>query len=392
LEDPVHDSHVDDLSPESTPSSIYRDLKVPTFINAYGNQTVRGGSRMRPEVLQAMTEAARHFVHVEELQARAGERLAALTQNEAAYITSGAAAALTICTAACLIDGDPGRARQLPDLRGLRDQVVMQRAHRNPYDYAVQLLHVEIVEVGYSNYPTYTWELDHAITERTAAVLHVAGDMFRPGPLPLPEVVEIAHRKGVPVIVDAAAQLPPRQNLWRFTEMGADLVIFSGGKDLRGPQASGLIVGRRDLIAGCTIVGAPRHGIGRAFKAGREEMIGLLTAVQLYMEVDEDARLQRAEDLVITLTRRLDGPGVRVQRSFPNEAGQPMARALLTFTGTQAGARRDRAIQLLWEGAPAIEVEPASDHGFYVNPITIDESEEPSVLARVCEVVGAVTA
>jgi L-seryl-tRNA(Ser) seleniumtransferase len=339
-----------------------------------------------------MTEAARHFVHVEELQARVGERLATLTHNEAAYATSGAAAALTISTAACMIDGDPGRARQLPDLRGLRDQVVMQRAHRNPYDYAVQSLHVEIIEVGYSNYPTYTWELEHAITERTAAVLHLAGDMFKPGPLSLPEVVAIAHRKGVPVIVDAAAQLPPRDNLWRFTEMGADLVIFSGGKDLRGPQSSGLIVGRRDLIAGCTIVGAPKHGIGRAFKAGREEMIGLLTAVQLYMAADEPARLQRAEDLVVTLAERLNGPAVRVKRSFPNEAGQPMARALLSFHGSDGQARRDRTVQLLWQGTPAIEVETAGQHGFYVNPITLDESEEPAVIERVCEVVATVMA
>jgi D-glucosaminate-6-phosphate ammonia-lyase len=390
LERPVPGNSFDESPPESTPSTIYRDLRVPTFINAHGHQTVRGGSRMRPPVLAAMTEAARHFVHVEELQARVGERLAALTRNEAAYVTSGAAAALTICTAACMIDGDPGRARQLPDLRGLRDQVVMQRAHRNPYDYAVQSLHMEIVEVGYSNYPTYTWELEHAITDRTAAVLHVAGDMFRPGPLPLPEVVAIAHRKGVPVIVDAAAQLPPRENLWRLTEMGADLVIFSGGKDLRGPQSSGLIVGRPDLIAGCTIVGAPKHGIGRAFKAGREEMIGLLTAVQLYLAADEPARLQRAENLVVTLAERLNSPELSVQRSFPNEAGQPIARALLTFNGGDGQARRDRAVQLLWQGAPAIEVETAGQNGLYVNPITLDESEEPIVIEWVCQVVGTI--
>jgi L-seryl-tRNA(Ser) seleniumtransferase len=121
-------------------------------------------------------------------------------------------------------------------------------------------------------------------------------------------------------------------------------------------------------------------------------MIGLLTAVQLYMAADEPARLQRAEDLVVTLAERLNGPAVRVKRSFPNEAGQPMARALLSFHGSDGQARRDRTVQLLWQGTPAIEVETAGQHGFYVNPITLDESEEPAVIERVCEVVATVMA
>jgi L-seryl-tRNA(Ser) seleniumtransferase len=201
---------------------------------------------MLPAVTTAMAEAAQAFVEIDELQRRVGEELARLTLNEAAYVTCGAAAGLFLATAACMAGADPARAWQLPDIRGLRNRVVISRAHRNPYDYAVRTLPVELVEVGFANeiIPIKDWELAEAIDERTAAVLYVEANWTAAGALPLPQVLAIAHAAGVPVIVDAAAQLPPRSNLWRLTALGTDLVLFSGGKDLRGPQSSGLIVGR----------------------------------------------------------------------------------------------------------------------------------------------------
>src|SRR5437764_6412271 len=334
---------------------IYQDLGVRRFINASGTDTRRGGSRMPPVVVAAMAEAARHFVDMDELQLSVGARLAALTRNEAAYVTTGAAAGLTLATAACMVGADPARARQLPDVRGLRNQVVIHRVHRNPSDYAVRLLPLELVESGFPNHitPTEGWELEHALGEHTAAVLYVAGGWASAGALPLSMVAEIAHRRGVPVIVDAAAQLPPKENLWRFTQMGADLTIFSGGKDLCGPQSTGLIVGRRDLVDACFLLGAPHHGIARRFKVGKEEMVGLLAAVQQYVEHDEEARLQWTEDVVASLIERLGGPHLSVERSFPNEAGQPMPRALCRVLGDHPESRRADMVALLRPGHPS---------------------------------------
>jgi D-glucosaminate-6-phosphate ammonia-lyase len=373
---------------------IYQDLGVRRFINAAGTYTRLGGSRMPSVVVAAMADAARHFVDMDELQLSVGARLAVLTRNEAAYVTSGAAAGLTLAAAACMAGTDPGRARQLPDVRGLRNQVVMQRAHRNPYDYAVRLLPIELVEIGYPNQitPVEGWELEHVLGEHTAAVLYVAGGWTSPGSLPLPMVAEIAHRHGVPVIVDAAAQLPPKENLWRFTQLGADLAIFSGGKDLRGPQSTGLIVGRRDLVAACVLLGAPHHGIARGFKVGKEEMAGLLAAVQRYVEQDEEARLQWTESFVASLIERLGGPHLRVERSFPNEAGQPMPRALCRVLGEGAVSRRDDMVALLRSGDPSVEVgvADADADSFYVNPMTVDPDEADALLARLCAVAEAV--
>jgi L-seryl-tRNA(Ser) seleniumtransferase len=217
----------------------------------------------------------------------------------------------------------------------------------------------------------------------TVAVLYVVGGWVPPGALPLEQVLAIAHERGVPVIVDAAAQLPPKENLWRFTQMGADLVIFSGGKDLRGPQSSGLILGRPDLIAACAVIGAPRHGIGRPLKVGKEELVGIAAAVQWYMEQNEEARAQSAEDLVSRMVARLDRPNVSVERRFPNEAGQPIARALVRFTGINGAARRDRVVELLRTGDPSIEIGPGEEPNcFYVNPMTVEADEEEILLDR----------
>jgi D-glucosaminate-6-phosphate ammonia-lyase len=373
-------------------ATIYGSLGVRTFINAAGTYTRLGGSRMTPAVVEAMREAAASFVEIDDLQARVGARIAALTNNESAYVTCGAAAGLLIATAACMTGTDQALARQLPDATGMRNRVVVHRAHRNLYDYAVRTLPIELIEVGYPNLiaPPTAWEFEHALDDKTAAVLYVVGGWVAPGALPLEQVLEIAHGRGVPVILDAAAQLPPKENLWRFTKMGIDLVIFSGGKDLRGPQSSGLILGRPDLIAACALIGAPHHGIGRPLKVGKEELAGLCAAVQLYMAQDENERAQHAEDLVKQWIARLQVPGLTVERRFPNEAGQPIARALVRFTGAGGSDRRAAAVASLRAGNPAVEVgagEQADE--FYINPMTVDSYEEAALLDRLqCVLAG----
>ena len=242
-------------------SAVYDDLGVCTVINAAGTLTRLGGSRMPPEVHAAMAAASQSFVRIEDLQVAGGRVIAAATGAEDGYVTAGAAAGLLLGTAACVAGTDPAAMDRLPDTRGLKNEVVVQRVHRNSYDHAVRTVGVRLVEVGGLGHPTprptEPWELAAAITRRTACVLWPV--MAAPDALPLATVTQIAHDHDVPVLVDAAAALPPPENLRRFIAEGADLVTFSGGKALRGPQAlrhSGR-PGRPHPLGG---VAASRHG------------------------------------------------------------------------------------------------------------------------------------
>jgi L-seryl-tRNA(Ser) seleniumtransferase len=321
-----------------------------------------------------------------ELQRRVGERLAELTHNEAAYVSSGAAAGLVLATAACVAGTDPAAIARLPDVTGLKNEVIIHKAHRNGYDHGVRQVGVKIVEIGFPG-STAPWELEAAINERTAAIFWFQGAMTGRGDIPLQQVIEIANARGVPVVVDAAAQLPPVENLWRFTQMGASLAVFSGGKDLRGPQSSGLIVGRKDLIEAVRVNGSPNHSIGRPMKVGKEEMIGLLTAVKLYLARDHEARASQDEEVVTGWCATLNEfAGVHAERSFPNEAGQPLPRALVTIDAAKSGLSRDQVVQQLLEGSPCITVATAGSDGLYLNPMTLADGEEQIVLDRLAEI------
>ncbi|HLJ57282.1 MAG TPA: aminotransferase class V-fold PLP-dependent enzyme [Chthonomonadaceae bacterium] len=360
--------------------SIYEELGIRPLINANATLTRLGGSRMPPEVVEAMVEASRCFVDLDELQRRIGARLAELTRNEAAYVCSGAAAGLTLATAACLTAANHDAISQLPDLAGLRNEVIIHRSHRNGYDHAIRQAGVRVVEIG-DGKETTAIELEHAIGEQTAAIFWFQGAMTGPDSLPLDEVIAVAGRSDVPVIVDAAAQLPPVSNLWSCTEMGAALAIFSGGKDLRGPQSSGLIVGRRELIEGCARNGNPNHSIGRPMKVGKEEMVGLLAAVERYLRLDHQARTIWCEEVVSNWNSALSRlPGVSARRDFPNEAGQPLPRSLVTFEPGECPVSRSEVIARLADGDPSIVVATAGPDSIFLNPMTLDPGEERIIL------------
>jgi L-seryl-tRNA(Ser) seleniumtransferase len=234
------------------PTSSYDDLGVPTVVNATGTKTRIGGSRIRPEALEAMVDAADSFVRLSDLQARASELIADATGAEAGYVTNGAAGALLLGTAACIAETDPGAMSRLPDTEGLADEVIMPRTHRTGYDHALRTAGAEIADIGTNDRHLGTgsrnvelWEYEDAISEDTAAIAHVYKEYVDP---PLAEVCDLAHEHDLPVVVDAAAELPPVENLSWFTEQGADLVTFSGGKAIRGPQTTGVLAGREDLV------------------------------------------------------------------------------------------------------------------------------------------------
>ncbi len=362
--------------------SIYDELGIRPLINASATLTRLGGSVMPPEVVQAMVEASKNFVNLDELQRAVGERLAQMTHNEAAYVSTGAAAGLALATAACVAGTDPKAIAQLPDCTGLKNEVIVHKSHRNGYDHAIRQIGVKLVEIGMAM-NTFPWELEAAINDKTAAIFWFQGAISGRGDLPLETVIEIANRHNVPVVVDAAAQLPPVENLWRFTQMGAALAIFSGGKDLHGPQASGLVVGRKDLIAAMRVNGSPNHSIGRPMKVGKEEMVGLLTAVKLYLERDHEARASQDDEVVGGWCDTLNKvPGIHAERSFPNEAGQPLPRAKVTINAAKAGLSRDAIVAALRDGSPSIEVAAAGDDTLYLNPMTLADGEEQIVLDR----------
>ena len=356
--------------------NIYDSLGVRRIINADTTLTRLGGSLMPEPVLKAMNEAARSFVDMHDLQRRVGRRLAELTRNEAAYVCTGAAAGLFLATLACVVGSDLKAIARLPSLEGLKNEVLIHRAQRMPYDPAIQLAGVRLVEVG-NILQTFPWEFEAAITERTAAVFYIAGAHLQQGVLSLPETIRIAHAHHIPVIVDAAAQLPPVENLWHFSrDLGADLAIFSGGKDLRGPQASGLIVGRADLIAACAENGAPYQRLGRPMKVGKEEMVGLLAAVELYLQQDHEARMAGFEATVqFWVDAFSDWPGVAARRDYPNEAGRPLPYALLEFDPTVIDLSAAEIKQQLWEGDPPIAVSSAGSSGLHLTPDTLQPGE-----------------
>jgi L-seryl-tRNA(Ser) seleniumtransferase len=287
---------------------------------------------------------------------------------------------------------DPAAVDRLPSLAGLKNEVIFQRVQHFSYLPAVPLTGAMLVEIG-AEPEMHPAELEAAINERTAAVLYVAGEHMAAGALPLPEVIEIAHARGVPVIVDAAAQLPPASNLWYFTrELGADLVIFSGGKDLRGPQASGLIVGRPDLIEACLLNGAPNPRLGRPMKVGKEEMLGLLAAVELYLAEDEPARIERFEGIVADWIAAFDGrAGVRAWRQFPNEAGQPMPRCVVEVDRAITGLTGAGLVSRLWESDPRIAVKQYGETGISMTPDTLADGDEHIVTERLLEIIMAVS-
>jgi L-seryl-tRNA(Ser) seleniumtransferase len=373
---------------------IYERLGVRTVINANATRTDLGGSLMPAPVLDAMREAAGSFVDMHELQRAVSARLAEITRNEAALVSNGCAAGLFLGTLACMTGDDLGALARLMEGGAAampRNEVVIHAAHRNPYDPAIRLTGARIVQVG-NVWQTFDWELAAALGERSAAVLYFYGNRQRSqGALPLETVIEIAHAANVPVLVDGAAQLPPVDNLWRFTQMGADLAFFSGGKGLRGPQASGLIVGRRDLVNACAIHAAPNQRFGRPMKVGKEEMVGLLAAVELYVAMDQAEFRAKAEAVVGGWVDHLGGiPGVVARRDFPSEAGQSLPRAHVAFT-TPVGLTGEGVRDALLSGTPSISVAVADGGGIFLNPETLQPGEDRIVSDRLMELIRSAT-
>lgn len=359
----------------------YADLGIAPVINAAGRYTALGGSVMAPEVVAAMTEAARCHVRIPELHLAVGARIAQLTHNDAAYVTTGAGAGIALAALACATGNDEAAIRRHAEGRAGSWEVLVQRGHAIPYLPALRLAGATVVEFG-SRLGTDAHDLAGAVSERTVAVFHVVGDHLAPGSLALPEVVAEAERHELPVIVDAAAQLPPVENLWRWTrDEGAALAVFSGGKDLLGPQASGLVVGRADLVAAMRSHGSPNQRLARALKTGKEEIMGLLAAIERYVALDHDARAERWERILRTWHDGLvDEGGLVPVREDLNEAGQHVPRLVVSWQG---GPEPKDVVAALAAGNPSVAVVTAPGRAIGLTPEIVTDDEVPLVLKAV---------
>jgi uncharacterized pyridoxal phosphate-dependent enzyme len=365
--------------------SIYEELQLERVINANATLTRLGGSRMPREVVKAMSDAADAFVDLDEMQARVGDRIAELTHNEAAYVSCGAAAGITVAVAAMMAGTDPIRIDSFPHMDKFdRNEVIVYRSQRNGYDYAARQTGANLVEIG-----AREGELIDAISDQTACILWFAGAHYQDGALPIEELVDIAKAYGVPVIVDAAAQIPPVSNLWYYTrDAGADIAIFSGGKGLRGPQSSGLVLGKRDIIEACRANGNPNSSVTRPMKVGKEEMAGVLAALEWTLAQNEESTLASYEACVQKWISGLSAiPGITVERQYPSVAGAPHGRAAITI-GPDANISRDEAVSALWNRSPRIAVAKGEDNEIFLNPHTLEPGEDDLVLEALREILG----
>ncbi len=355
---------------------LFEELGIRPYINAHDTYTVYGGSRMAPEVLEAMRQISEHFVDFDKLQRKTGEKIAALTQNEAAYVTNGASGAILLATAVCLARGDAYRYMRLPETDS-RNEVIVLNCQHNAYDKAIVTAGAKPVMIGDTD-ETLPEELAGAISENTAAVFYFPNIRYEFASLPLETVIEIAHGKGVPVIVDAAALLPPVENLWRFTGMGADLAIFSGGKTLCGPQDSGLILGRADLIRDCQRFGAPAHGVCRSSKTSREAVAGLYVAVKRYVEQDHAAAAKALRDLANGMAESFRSVGLAARIVPYGPVGQTYPRVFVRLDpAVKAAAVRQR---MLGEGIYIGVSERENE--VYISPLNLTADEAKIVIEK----------
>jgi D-glucosaminate-6-phosphate ammonia-lyase len=394
-----------------TKLSVFERFGLTPVINANGAASRLGGNLLSAPAQEAMIAAGQCFVPLNELQARASETISSVTGADAGCVASGSAACLFLAAAACMAGTDVAAMDRLPNTDGLRNEIVMHRAHRNPYDHALRATGARLIEVGYLGAPsspgTRDWEVESAITDRTCACFYLASGSPSTEALPLPAVAHIAHQHGLPVIVDAAGAMPPAGNLTRFIREGADLVAFSGGKGIGGPAASGFLAGRRDLVLSATLQqqdmyihpatwsgpfgpsgpivsgDPPRQGMGRMLKVGREEIAGLIAALEDYVRRDHAAEDARAQAVAASVAAGLKGvTGAEISLVGPPQAS---SHVVIDFASHGGPPRAAEVARNLRQGTPRIFCADAwIDRSILiVQPTTLREEEVEALVERV---------
>ncbi len=326
----------------------FRELSVRPFINAAGTYTAMTSSLMPPEVMEAIHYASEHYVMLDELHDRVGERIATMLRCEAAMVTSGAASALTLGTAAVLTGTDRRKIVALPNLAGMKSEVIIQKTHRFGYDHAVRNCGVRMVEVETRD------GLERAINEQTAMMLFYNANNFV-GQIKDEEFAQLGKKHAIPTLNDAAADVPPVDNLWKYTRMGFDLVAFSGGKGIRGPQSAGLLLGRKDLITAARVNGPPNSdSVGRGMKVNKEEMLGMLVALDLYLNRDHEQERREFDKRADTIQKSAaDAPGVKAEIFVP-EVANHVPHVRISWDAAAKGMTSADLVRALRDGEPSI--------------------------------------
>lgn len=383
---------------------IYEELGVKRVINASGTLTVLGGSLMEQGTLEAMNEAAKSFVNMAELAEKAGNIVAEATGAEDGLVTSGAAASLALAAAACITGKDLAKIDKLPDTDGMKNEIIIQRMHRNTYDRCLRISGAKFVEVGDRSH-TLPWEMEAAISENTAAIVYfVYGP--QPGVLPLEEVIEIAHKRNIPVIVDAAAEIPPVENLKKYIKIGADLVLFSGGKGILGPSNSGLLCGKRELMEAAALNGYPtialryppdhpyfsgKFGIGRAMKISKEQIVGLVTALKSCIKKDHKSEMERWTEMAEYMAKELNAlPNVETKVTLEIPMGpRPVCipKTEVSIDEKALGLTVSDIVNALKEGNPEVAVITNKEaaipkNRIYLSPQCLFNGEEKVVVKK----------
>ncbi len=364
----------------------FRELGVRTFINAAGTYTALTASLMPPEVKQAWEYASRKYCALNELHDAVGRRIAELIGCEAAMVTAGAASALTLGTAACITGKNPDFIRRLPDTTGMKNEVIIQKSHRFGYDHAVRNCGVRLIEVETVD------ELERAINERTAMMLFLnANDPV--GKIKAAEFAQLGRKHNIPTFNDCAADVPPVENLWKYLRMGFDLVTFSGGKGLRGPQSAGLLLGRKDLIEAARLNASPyADTIGRGMKVNKEEMLAMMVAVELYLKRDHAADWREWERRVKFIADYAASvPGVTTEVWVP-EIANHVPHLRIRWDQEKVKITVPEVVKRLREGEPSIEVVPTSRDQLVVGVWMMEPGEERIVARRIREILRSAAA
>lgn len=364
----------------------FKELGIRTFINAAGTYTALTASLPHPEVIKAINYAALQFVNLEELQDRVGERIAELLKCEAAMVSAGAFSAITLGTAGVITGGDPAKAARIPnDMTGMKSEVIIQKSHHIGYAHALRNTGAKMIEVETLK------EMEAAINERTAMMWFLNYNNSV-GKVKAEEFVALGKKHGIPTFNDCAADVPPVENLWKYTQMGFDLVCFSGGKGLRGPQSAGLLLGKKDLIRAAR-KNAPPNGdtVGRGMKVNKEEILGMLVALEIYLAKDHQKEWSMWEQQIKTIHEAVSAvPGVKTEIHVPPVANH-IPSIKVRWDNTKVRTTPGEVRNALRNGHPSIET-MGDDQTVDITTWMMIPGEERIVSKRLKEILQAASA
>jgi uncharacterized pyridoxal phosphate-dependent enzyme len=363
--------------------NVYEELGVTTVINGEGTMTVLGGSLMRPEVEAVMVLAGSHFVNIPDLEVAAGKRIAELLKLPAGYsaiVTSGAAAAMQSGLAGILTGNNPKFIEQIPDLTGMKSEVIIQKSHRNPFDHQLRNTGVKLIEIESRE------DLRKAVNEKSA-MMHFSNFANAVGQIKVDEWVKLAKEANIPTFIDAAADTPPVSHLWDYASMGYDLIAFSGGKAIRGPQRAGLLIGRHDLVANALLNNSPHEDtIGRSQKVGKEEIVGMVKALECYLSEDHEALSKEWQSRLDYIAAKLKTlPTVTTSNFIPDIANHVPHMQIAWDPRRIKISPRD-ASDALRRGNPSIVVSAGERRGaLSMNSFMLQPGEEKIVADKLFE-------